>query len=85
MNTFEYIIQDEVGLHARPASQLVEFLKTIDSKVTITKGEKTVDAKRMFALMGLAIKEGETVVFSLEGDTAPEDSAKLEQFCKDTF
>ncbi len=85
MNCFDYVVVDEVGLHARPASQLVKFLEGITSNVTITKGEKTVDAKRMFKLMSLAIKEGETVTFSLEGEKAPEETVALEKFCKETF
>ncbi|MFI3254770.1 MAG: HPr family phosphocarrier protein [Eubacteriales bacterium] len=85
MNTFDYVVVDEVGLHARPASQLVKFLEGIDSKVSVTKGEKTADAKRLFSLMGLAIKEGETITFTLEGENAPTDIVALEQFCKETF
>ncbi len=85
MNTFEYIVQDEVGLHARPASQLVKFAEGLTSKVTVKKGEKSADCKRLFSLMGLAIKEGETILFTLEGDDAPTEAASLEQFCKDTF
>lgn len=85
MNTFDYVVVDEVGLHARPASQLVKYLEGVTSKVTITKGEKTVDAKRLFGLMGLAVKEGDTITFTLEGDEAPTESAALEQFCKETF
>lgn len=85
MNTFDYIVVDEVGLHARPASQLVKFVEGLDSKVSVTKGEKTADAKRLFSLMGLAIKEGETITFTLEGENAPTEIVALEQFCKETF
>ncbi len=85
MNTFDYIVVDEVGLHARPATQLVKYLEGVSSKVTVTKGEKTVDGKRMFSLMGLAIKHGETITFTLEGDNAPTEMVALEQFCKETF
>lgn len=85
MNTFDYTIVDEVGLHARPVTQLVEYLKNVNSKVTITKGEKTVDAKRMFSIMGLAVKHGDTVTFTLEGEEAPTEMVALEAFCKETF
>ncbi len=85
MNSFSYVIADEVGLHARPASQLVKYLEGVSSSVTVTKGEKKADAKRLFSLMGLAIKFGETITFTLEGDNAPEEMVALEQFCKETF
>lgn len=85
MNTFDYIVVDEVGLHARPASALVKFAGELTSSVTVTKGEKNADAKRIFSLMGLAIKEGETITFTLEGENAPAEMVALEQFCKETF
>lgn len=85
MNTFDYVVVDEVGLHARPATQLVKFLEEISSSVTLSKGEKSVDAKRMFKIMSLAVKHGETVTFTLEGETAEKDMADLEAFCKATF
>lgn len=85
MNSFDYVVVDEVGLHARPASQLVKYLEGVTSSVTVTKGEKKADAKRLFSLMGLAIKEGETITFTLEGENAPTEVVALEQFCKETF
>lgn len=85
MNTFTYIIQDEAGLHARPASQLVKYLEGVTSSVSVKKGEKTADAKRLFSLMGLAIKFEEEIEFTLDGDNAPTEAAALEQFCKENF
>lgn len=85
MNSFEYVVIDEVGLHARPASQLVKFLEGFSSEVSIAKGDTTVDAKRMFKLMSLAVKVGDIVTFTLEGENAATEVVTLEQFCKDTF
>ena len=62
MMNFNYIIKDEMGIHARPAGLLVKLVKSQDSKVTITKGEKTVDASKIFAVMGLAVKCGEEMI-----------------------
>ncbi len=85
MSSFDYIIADEVGLHARPATLLVKYVESLSSKVTVTKGEKSADGKRMFSLMGLAIKHGETITFTLEGDNEATEMVALEQFCKETF
>ena len=43
MQTFEYKITDEVGLHARPAGLLVKEAKKFESTVTIAKGDKSTD------------------------------------------
>ena len=44
MKSFEYTITDPVGLHARPAGVLAKEAKKYTSIISITKGEKTVDA-----------------------------------------
>ena len=50
------------------------------STVTIVKGDKSVDATRLMALMGMGIKCGDTVTVRIEG--ADEDTAApaLEKF-----
>ena len=40
MKEFDYTIKDAVGIHARPAGQLVKLVKGLDSTVTISKGDK---------------------------------------------
>ena len=38
MKSFNYVITDEVGIHARPAGLLVKEAKKYESAVTIVKG-----------------------------------------------
>lgn len=52
MKTFEYTIKDELGIHARPAGILVKEAKNYESKIKITKGQKTAEATRLMAIMG---------------------------------
>jgi phosphocarrier protein len=68
MQTFSYVIKDEVGIHARPAGLLVKEAKNYSSKITVTKDGKSAEAKKLMALMGLGVKCGETVEVSVEGD-----------------
>lgn len=68
MKEFEFVVTDPVGIHARPAGNLVkEIKKYTDSKISLTKGEKTVDGLRLMAVMGLGVKQGETVKFTVDG------------------
>ena len=68
MKSFEYTITDPVGIHARPAGLLVkEIKKFAGSTVTVTKGDKSVNALKLMALMGMGIKQGDTVTVSIEG------------------
>ncbi len=67
MKSFDYTIKDELGLHARAAGLLVKAAKVLDSEITVTKGEKTVGATRLMAIMGLCVKKGETVTITVNG------------------
>ena len=83
MKSFEYVITDPVGIHARPAGLLVKEIKSCaGSTVTISKGEKSVNALKLMALMGMGIKQGDTIIVEVEG--ADEDAAAtaIEAFFK---
>lgn len=68
MKTFSYTIKDEQGIHARPAGELVKVAKTFTSEIKIGKGGSMVDAKKIFGIMGLGAKKGDTVEFSFDGE-----------------
>ena len=85
MKKFSYTITDPVGIHARPAGVLVKAVKPFASTCTITKGDKSVDLRKLMALMGMGIKCGDTVEIAIEG--ADEDSAAetIEKFFKENL
>lgn len=68
MKTFEYTITDEVGIHARPAGMLVKEAKKYSSKVVVNKDGKSAEATKLMALMGLAVKCGQTVKVEVSGE-----------------
>lgn len=67
MKTFNYVIKDAVGIHARPAGLLVKEAKKYESKITLTKDGKSAEATKLMAVMGLGVKCGQTVEVSVEG------------------
>ena len=86
MKEFTYIITDPVGIHARPAGLLVKDVKALDSTVTIAKADgKSAGGAKLMALMGLGIKQGETVHVTIEGGSEEANAATLEQFFKDNL
>lgn len=68
MKSFNYVIKDEVGIHARPASELVKEAKKYSSVITITKGDKSAVATKLMAVMSLGVKCGEEITVSVEGN-----------------
>ena len=73
MKSFSYKVKDEQGIHARPAGMLVKEVKNFQSKVTLEKDGKSVDASRLMAVMGMGVKKDQTVTVTVEGDD--EDAA----------
>ncbi len=86
MKKFEYVITHALGIHARPAGLLVTAAKALDSTVTIEKvGGKTAAATKLMAVMGMGIKQGDTVVVTAEGGDEEASIAAMEQFFKDNL
>jgi phosphocarrier protein len=83
MKSFDYVITDPVGIHARPAGILVKEVKNYkDSVITLTKGEKSVNLLKLMALMQMGIKQGDKVTVSVEGGDEEAVCAKIEEFFK---
>ncbi len=82
MKSFEYTITDPVGIHARPAGVLVKEIKKYASTVTVNKGEKSVNALKLMALMGMGIKQGDTIRVDIDGADEEKAAAEIEAFFK---
>lgn len=73
MKTFQYVVKDELGIHARPAGLLVKEAKNFNSRIMLKKDDKEVEATRLMAVMGLGVKKGQKVTVTVEGED--EDAA----------
>ena len=82
MKSFVFTVTDPEGLHARPAGMLVKKAKEFSDSITIESNGKKADARKMFGLMGLGIKGGETITITTEGEQEAEAAAALEAFMK---
>ena len=82
MKTFNYTIQDALGIHARPAGVLVKEVKKFESKITIEGNGKSADAGKLLAVMGMGIKQGTEI--TVKAEDADEDAAiaAMEEFFK---
>lgn len=80
MKEFNYVIKDELGIHARPAGLLVKEAGKFQSAIKIKKGDKEADAKRIFGVMGLAVKCADEITVSADGVDEAEAITALEAF-----
>ena len=86
MKEFRSVIQDPLGIHARPAGMFVKALTpTADTEITISKGDKTVKASQLMKLMGLAVKQGDEVVVAANGPQEDAAIAAAEAFLKENL
>jgi len=68
MKSFEYMINDELGIHARPAGQLVKEAKKFKSSIVLKKGEKEAAANLLLKIMSMGVKKGDNVFITIEGE-----------------
>ena len=80
MNEFKRVINDPMGMHARPAGMLVKAVAGYASKITVTAPTGTADAKRLMGLMRLAAKQGMELTVSIEGPDEEKAAAELQAF-----
>ncbi len=66
----EITITNPVGLHARPAKELVTRAKASSSQITVTANDKKVNAKSMLGILKLGATQGTTISVEVEGDDA---------------
>ena len=80
MKEFQYTIKDACGIHARPAGLLVKVVKGFSSTATLEKNGKTCDLRKLMALMGMGVKQGETDTVQFEGEDQEAAAAAIQQF-----
>ena len=80
MQTFTHVIQDALGLHARPAGMLVKVAAKYPCAITLTTANGKADAKRIMAVMRLAAKQGAELTITCDGENEDAAVAELKTF-----
>ncbi len=78
-------IINKLGLHARPASLIVQTAMQFNSVIKIEKDEFSVDAKSIMGIMMLAAAKGTKLNFKIEGPDEQEAMNKMEELFKNGF
>lgn len=74
----EIKVVNKLGLHARPAAQLVQTISRFKSDVSITRDDLTVNAKSIMGVMMLAAEMGTVLRFKVTGDDEQEAIEAIE-------
>ncbi|MFV9510609.1 HPr family phosphocarrier protein [Tepidibacillus sp. LV47] len=67
-----FTVKNPTGLHARPATLLVQKASSFPCEITIVKGEKQVNAKSIMGIMSLGVRQGDEIKVIANGENEEE-------------
>lgn len=85
MKSFNYVITDEVGLHARPAGLLAKEAKNYASKITLEANGKTAEATKLMAIMAMGVKKDAEITVTVEGEDEEAAAAGMQKFFEENL
>jgi phosphocarrier protein len=77
-----FTVTAETGIHARPATVLVQSASKFDADVNLEYNGKTVNLKSIMGVMSLGIPQGSQIKIIASGGDADEAIAGIEQTLK---
>ncbi len=81
----KFVVQNKLGLHARPAALLVRTANRFRSEITIQKGKTKVNAKSIMGVMMLAAGPAAKVTVRANGPDAVQAMRELEKLFAHNF
>lgn len=77
MEKRDFNITAETGIHARPATILVQTASKFSSDITLTYNGKSVNLKSIMGVMSLGVGQNADVTISADGDDEAEAIAAI--------
>ena len=78
MKQIELVIQNQTGLHARPAKVLVNLAKQFKSTISIQHAGKKANAKSMVSVLTLGAVRGSDILVHVDGEDEDKALAEIE-------
>lgn len=85
MITKEITVQNQVGLHARPATFFIQKANEYKSSIWVEKEERRANAKSLLGVLSLGIKGGTTIKIVADGVDEEIAMANLEELIVSGF
>jgi phosphocarrier protein HPr len=79
------LIQNELGLHARAATKLVQLASKYPCEITVAKDGNEVNGKSIMGVLMLVASKGTTVTLRAKGERAAEAVGELAKLIDDKF
>ena len=81
----ETVVQNQVGLHARPATFFIQKANEFKSSIWIEKDERKVNAKSLLGVLSLGVTKGISVTISADGADEEEAVSSLVDLISSDF
>lgn len=85
MKEFKFTLENETGLHARPASELVKKSQKYDSEIKILKDGDLYNAKSMMSILSMGASKGTALSFQIEGNDEKEALEEIKEIIDNNF
>lgn len=85
MKSFKHVVKDPMGIHARPAGVMVKMLSTLPCEITLGANGKKANGKKIIGVMGLGVKQGQSVEVFVEGQGEDKVLEDLKKFFAENF
>lgn len=85
MYTQEITVQNEVGLHARPATYFIQKANEFKSDIWVEKEERRVNAKSLLGVLSLGIVKGTNIALIADGSDEKEAVDALVSLIQNNF
>ena len=79
----EYLIQNDIGIHSRPAAAFVKTANKYKSNVSVTYGDKWADGKSILGLLVLEVLTGTSIVVEIVGEDAEAAADAIQKLVED--
>ena len=79
------LIQNRLGLHARPAALFVQMANRFKSEIEVRKGREKVNGKSIMGIMTLAAGRGSQITIRAAGADAQKAVAELTKLIRSDF
>ena len=85
MKEISYVVNNTLGIHARPAALLAQCCVNFKSQVRIYLDEKVADGDNVLQILALGAKRGDTLRVDIDGDDEEVAAKAIEELLHGAF
>ncbi len=81
----EIVVQNQVGLHARPATFFIQKANEFKSAIWVSKDDRKINAKSLLGVLSLGVTRGTAIKLEADGPDEQEAIDALEALINSNF